>query len=58
MATQAEGFTTVAALIPALAFHAISSAVGMQLLTAAAKRSDAEKGLVAEVSDSKVGAVS
>jgi len=43
VATKVEGFTTMAALVPAFAFHAIASAVGMQLLTAAAKRSDAER---------------
>lgn len=38
-----EGYTTMGGLVAPFAFHAISSALGMQLLTAAAKRRDATK---------------
>jgi len=48
VATQTEGFTSIGALVPAFAFHAIFSALGMQALTAAAKRGDAVEPAVSE----------
>jgi hypothetical protein len=36
--TRAEGFTTLAGLVPAFAFHAVTSVGGLQLLQAAKKR--------------------
>jgi hypothetical protein len=42
-----DGFTTLAGIVPALAFHAISSAAGWHLLSMAAKRADAQRGMEA-----------
>lgn len=47
--THVKGFDTILGLLPAFAFHAVASAVGMQLLRAASKRSvKAEAALAAE----------
>lgn len=37
VATRIEGFTTLSALVPAFVFHAVSSAVGWNLLSKAAE---------------------
>jgi hypothetical protein len=41
VATGGEGYTTLAGIVPAIAFHALVSAAGMEALTAAARRQDA-----------------
>ena len=42
VATGMEGFRTLGGLVGAVAFHAVVSAVGMQMLVAAAKRKEAD----------------
>jgi hypothetical protein len=41
-----DGFTTLAGIAPALAFHAVSSAAGWHLLSMAAKRADDARSVV------------
>lgn len=43
VATRVEGFTTLQQLVPALAFHAVFSVVGLELFRAAARMADAAK---------------
>jgi len=38
VATHVKGFTTLVGLLPAFAFHAIASIVGVQLLSLASRR--------------------
>lgn len=47
VATHVEGFTTMAGLLPAFAFHAVSSLVGLQLLRTARKPEAQTEGVAA-----------
>ena len=38
VATHVKGFTTLVGLLPAFAFHAVASILGLQLLRLAARR--------------------
>jgi hypothetical protein len=47
VATHAQGFTTLAGLIPAFVFHALTSIAGLQLLGMARKRSEPVEAIAA-----------
>ena len=42
VATHVKGFTTLVGLLPAFAFHALASVLGLQLLRLAARRGEAQ----------------
>lgn len=46
VAMQMKGFTTLGELMIPFVFHIVVSVAGLQFLLLAAKRADAEKGLV------------
>ncbi len=45
VATEVEGFTTLAGLVLALVFHSVANIVGLEFLRAAARRADVERGV-------------
>jgi len=50
VATHVKGFDTMVGLLPAFAFHAVFSIIGLQLVRAAARR-----GEVAEAASADLG---